>query len=109
MGDTFFERRRDGLHANQFVESGINYAHIIRKDVIALSDELTEIKTGQGGRIRVGVIMGGVPTILKDAVNKLCAVNKDIVVEIHESTSNTLLGMLNSDKRPEKRRVGKGC
>src|SRR3546814_20485139 len=42
--------------------------------------------------------MGGVPTILKDAVNKLCAVNKDIVVEIHESTSTTMLGMLNSDK-----------
>src|SRR3546814_10620006 len=79
LGDTLFERRRDGLYANQFGECAINYAHIIRKDVIALSDELTEIKTGQGGRIRVGVIMGGVPTILKDAVNKLCAVNKDIV------------------------------
>src|SRR3546814_7930719 len=65
LGDTLFERRRDGLYANQFGECAINYAHIIRKDVIALSDELTEIKTGQGGRIRVGVIMGGVPTILK--------------------------------------------
>src|SRR3546814_12176031 len=79
--------------------------------------------------------MGGVPTILKDAVNKVCGVNKDIVVEIHESTSATMLGMLNSDKldivigrtsvsqhadnydyvhlaeedRSEERRVGKEC
>src|SRR3546814_11231489 len=52
LGDTLFERRRDGLYANQFGECAINYAHLIRKDVIALSYELTEITTGQGGRIR---------------------------------------------------------
>lgn len=98
LGDMLFERRRDGLYANQFGECAINYAHIIRKDIIALSDELREIKTGQGGRIRVGVIMGGVPKVLKDAINKVCGLNKDIVVEIHESTSATMLGMLNSDK-----------
>ncbi|MGB3291325.1 MAG: LysR family transcriptional regulator [Burkholderiaceae bacterium] len=98
LGDALFERRRDGLYANQFGECAINYAHIIRKDVIALSDELKEIKTGQGGRIRVGVIMGGVPKVLKDAIDAVCGRNPDIVIEIHEDTSAAMLGMLHSDK-----------
>ncbi|MEO6983947.1 MAG: LysR family transcriptional regulator [Paralcaligenes sp.] len=98
LGDRLFERRRDGLYANQFGECAINYAHAIRKDVIALADELTEIKTGHGGKIRVGVIMGGVPKILKSAINTVCDANKEIVIEIYESTSTNMLGMLNSDK-----------
>lgn len=98
LGSKLFERRRDGLYANRFGECAINYAHIIRKDVIALSDELTEIKTGHGGKVRVGVIMGGVPKILKDSINRVCNVNKDIVIEIHEDTSTIMLAMLNNDR-----------
>ncbi|UHL63872.1 LysR family transcriptional regulator [Paralcaligenes sp. KSB-10] len=98
LGDKLFERRRDGLYANRFGECAINYAHVIRKDITALSDELAEIKTGSGGKIRVGVIMGGVPKVLKDSINHVCGMNKDIVVEIYENTSAIMLAMLNSDK-----------
>ncbi|MEO6959119.1 MAG: LysR family transcriptional regulator [Burkholderiaceae bacterium] len=98
LGNKLFERRRDGLYANRFGECAINYAHIIRKDVLALSDELVEIKTGRGGKIRVGVIMGGVPKVLKDAINRICSVNEDIVIEIYENTSTIMLAMLNNDR-----------
>jgi DNA-binding transcriptional LysR family regulator len=98
LGDPLFERRRDGLYPNRLGECAINYAHVIHRDVIALSDELDEIRHGRGGKVRVGVIMGGVPTVLKDSIAQVCAENPGIVIEVHENTSAIMLSMLNSDK-----------
>ena len=97
LGAVLFERRRDGLHPNLLGECAIAYAQVIRKDINAMCDELAELQTGQGGKVRLGAIMGALPLVMA-TLTDMVRLNAELSVEVCEDTSARMLNMLESDQ-----------
>lgn len=94
MGGPLFERSRVGIVPNELGRCVIRYAWLLRADVDAMVQEVSNIRLGRGGRLSVGAIMGAVPKVLTDAIQRLRAEDQDISIEIVEDTSARLLHML---------------
>ena len=68
-----FERSKSGIVPNQLGQCVIRYARLLRTDLGALCQEIAEIRSGRGGRIAVGAIMGAIPGLLVPTINWLHA------------------------------------
>jgi len=97
FGMPLFERQPKGLVANEMGRCMIRYARLIYSDVEHLHEDMLSIMQGQGGRLSVGVIMGGVP-LLARALTELRLTQPQLSVELVENTSATLLGLLDQGR-----------
>ncbi|MGG7650025.1 LysR family transcriptional regulator [Pseudomonas sp. ES4] len=93
FGMPLFERQPKGLVANEMGRCMIRYARLIYSDVEHLHDDMLSIMQGHGGRLSVGVIMGGVP-LLTRALTELRLKQPQLALEVVEDTSANLLGLL---------------
>lgn len=89
-----FERTRAGLVPNQFGHCVIRYARLMATDLGALCEEMAQLRSGRGGRLAVGAVMGAVPEILVPAVDRLQRGHPELSIEIVEDTSAHLLALL---------------
>lgn len=89
-----FERNKAGLLPNQFGHCVIRYARLMATDLGALCDELAQIRSGRGGRLAVGAVMGAVPELVVPAVDVLQRQHPELSVDIVEDTSVHMLGLL---------------
>lgn len=89
-----FERTKAGLIPNQFGHCVIRYARLMATDLGSLCDEIARIRSGQGGRLAVGAVMGAVPELVVPAVNALHQDYPELSIDIVEDTSVHLLEML---------------
>lgn len=94
LGGTLFERSRSGIVPNALGRCVIRYAFLLRADVDAMWQEVSDIRQGHSGRLSVGAIMGAVPTVLTEAVAKLREAEPEVSIEIVEDTSQRLLQLL---------------
>jgi DNA-binding transcriptional LysR family regulator len=89
-----FERAKSGLIPNQFGRCVIRYARVLATDLTSLCQEVAEIRSGTGGRLAVGAIMGAVPKVVAPIVNELHASHPGLSIEIVEDTSVRMLTLL---------------
>lgn len=94
LGGTLFERSRVGIVPNALGRCVIRYAWLLRADVDAMWQEVSDIRLGHSGRLSVGAIMGAVPRTLTDAIARLREEEPEISIEIVEDTSQRLLQLL---------------
>lgn len=97
LGVALFERSPKGLTPNDLGRCVIRYARLIHTDLAHLREEMLGILQGQGGRLAVGCIMGGVPLLLR-ALTCLRAKQPELSVEIIEDTSARLLPLVDQGR-----------
>ena len=89
-----FERTKAGLIPNPFGHCVIRYARLMATDLGSLCDEIAQIRSGRGGRLAIGAVMGAVPALVVPAVNVLHQSYPELSIDIVEDTSVHLLGLL---------------
>jgi DNA-binding transcriptional LysR family regulator len=86
-----FERSKSGLIPNQFGHCVIRYARLLATDLSALCDDISEIRSGRGGRLAIGAIMGAIPEIVVPVLDELHASQRNLSIEVIEDTSAKML------------------
>lgn len=97
LGVTLFERTPKGLEPNDLGRCVIRYARLIHTDLAHLREDMLGILQGEGGRLSVGIIMGGVPLLLR-ALQRLREKQPQLAVEIIEDTSARLLPLVSQGR-----------
>jgi DNA-binding transcriptional LysR family regulator len=93
-----FERAKSGLIPNQLGHCVIRYARLLATDLTALCQDVADIRSGTGGRLAVGAIMGAVPDVLVPVLNDLQASYPALSMEIVEDTSAQMLVLLDDGR-----------
>jgi DNA-binding transcriptional LysR family regulator len=93
-----FERAKKGLVPNQFGFCVIRYARLLAADLTSLCQEVADIRSGTGGRLAVGAIMGSVPDLVVPILSELQARNPGLSIEIVEDTSARMLALLDEGR-----------
>ncbi|MCG5072085.1 LysR family transcriptional regulator [Paraburkholderia tagetis] len=86
-----FERSKNGMIPNQFGHCVIRHARLLTMDLSALCDDISEIRSGRGGRLAIGSIMGAIPEIVVPVLDELHASQQNLSVEVVEDTSAKML------------------
>lgn len=93
-----FERSKSGIVPNALGQCVIRYARLLRTDLGALCQEIAEIRSGGGGRIAVGAIMGAIPGLVTRAINWLHTSQPNLSIELVEGSSPSLLSLLDEGR-----------
>lgn len=93
-----FERSKSGIVPNQLGQCVIRYARLMRTDLGSLCQEIAEIRSGRGGRIAVGAIMGAIPDLIVPTINWLHARQPNLSIELVEGGSDHLLHLLDQGR-----------
>ncbi|WP_042338019.1 LysR family transcriptional regulator [Paraburkholderia ferrariae] len=86
-----FERSKNGMIPNQFGHCVIRYARLMATDLSALCDDISEIRSGRGGRLAIGAIMGAIPEVVVPVIDELHASQRNLSIEVIEDTSAKML------------------
>ena len=97
FGTPLFTRTSQGLVANDLGRCVIRYARLIHNDLVHMRNEMMGVFHGAGGYVSTGAIMGAVPYVTQ-TVAALRRKQPDLSVEIIESTSANLLGLLDEGR-----------
>jgi DNA-binding transcriptional LysR family regulator len=76
----------------------IRYARLMAADLTALCQDVAEIRSGRGGRLAVGAIMGAIPACVVPALNQLHARQPGLSIEVVEDTSARMLQQLDDGR-----------
>ncbi|WP_144141232.1 LysR family transcriptional regulator [Paraburkholderia sp. BCC1884] len=93
-----FERSKSGMIPNQLGHCVIRYARLVTTDLAALCQDVAEIRSGRGGRLAIGAIMGAIPECVVPALNRLHAAQPDLSIEVVEDTSARMLQQLDDGR-----------
>jgi DNA-binding transcriptional LysR family regulator len=93
-----FERSKNGMIANPLGHCVIRYARLMATDLTSLCQEVAEIRSGRGGRLAIGTIMGAIPERVVPALHALHAVQPDLSIEVAEDTSARMLLQLDEGR-----------
>ena len=93
-----FERSKSGMIPNQLGHCVIRYARLVATDLTALCQDVAEIRSGRGGRLAVGAIMGAIPACVVPALNRLHAGQPNLSIEVVEDTSARMLPQLDDGR-----------
>ncbi|MGF6770325.1 DNA-binding transcriptional LysR family regulator [Paraburkholderia sp. GAS199] len=93
-----FERSKTGMIANPLGHCVIRYARLLATDLTSLCQEVAEIRSGRGGRLAIGAIMGAIPECVVPALNALHAGQPDLSIEVMEDTSARMLLQLDEGR-----------
>lgn len=98
LGESIFERSKQGMMPNPFGRCVIRYARLLTSDISALCREVADIRSGTGGRLAIGAIMGAIPTCVVPAVEGMQRRYPGLSVEIVEDTSANMLPLLDDGR-----------
>ncbi|TDN63780.1 DNA-binding transcriptional LysR family regulator [Paraburkholderia sp. BL10I2N1] len=93
-----FERAKSGLIPNQFGHCVIRYARLLATDLTSLCQDLAEIRSGKGGRLAIGTIMGAIPDVVVPILDELHRSQLNLSIEIVEDTSARMLMLLDEGR-----------
>jgi DNA-binding transcriptional LysR family regulator len=93
-----FERTKSGMIPNQLGHCVIRYARLLATDLASLCDDIADIRSGRGGRLAIGTIMGAVPDVLVPILNWLHTRQPNLAVEVVEDTSLRMLALLDDGR-----------
>ena len=95
---TLFERHSRGMRPTPYGEVMIRYARGVLHDFEHAEDEITALERGAAGLVRVGSVMGPVPTLLKRSLSAFKAANPRVRLSILVDTSDLLIpGLVRGD------------
>jgi DNA-binding transcriptional LysR family regulator len=93
-----FERHSRGMRPTPYGEVMIRYARGVLHDFEHAEDEITALGRGAAGLVRVGTVMGPMPTLLKRSVSAFKAANPRVRLSILVDTSDLLIpGLVRGD------------
>jgi DNA-binding transcriptional LysR family regulator len=98
LGAVLFDRTSQGLVPTPLGETAIRYAQLVFTDLELLHDELTVLKSGAVGRVRLGSMPALTTDIVADALVRLKRDRPKIDVEVREGTSNHLVQAMENDQ-----------
>ena len=98
FGAPLFERSKSGMIPNQLGHCVIRHARLVTTDLTALCQDVAEIRSGRGGRLAVGAIMGAIAQCVIPALNRLHAGYPKLSIEVVEDTSAHLLAQLDDGR-----------
>jgi DNA-binding transcriptional LysR family regulator len=93
-----FERSKSGMLPNQLGHCIIRYARLLATDLSALCQDIAEIRSGKGGRLAIGTIMGAIPDVVVPILNWLHSRQPNLSIEVIEDTSRRMLSMLDDGR-----------
>ncbi|MDF3838330.1 LysR family transcriptional regulator [Cupriavidus basilensis] len=93
-----FARSKTGMRPNPFGHCVIRYARLMATDLTALCQDMAEIRSGQGGHLAIGSIMGAVPEVLVPALEAMQTAQPNLSIEIVEDTSLRMLALLDDGR-----------
>lgn len=93
-----FERSKNGMIPNQLGHCVIRYARLLATDLTSLCQDVAEIRSGRGGRLVIGAIMGAIPERVVPALNELHAGQPNLSIEVVEDTSARMLLQLDEGR-----------
>lgn len=96
FGTSLFLRSTQGLAPNELGRSAIRHARLMHASLSHMRDELDAISRGQGRRIAVGTIAGGLAAVLADALLDFRQAMPEVNIDLFEDTSANLLERLQS-------------
>jgi DNA-binding transcriptional LysR family regulator len=76
----------------------IRYARLVATDLTALCQDVAEIRSGRGGRLAIGAIMGAIPECVVPALHELHAAQPGLSIEVVEDTSARMLPQLDEGR-----------
>ena len=89
-----FERLARGMEPTPYGEVLIRYAQSVLHDFEHAEAEIAELAKGAAGLVRVGSVMGPVPTLLTRALTAFKKANPRVRLSLEVGTSDTLLPAL---------------
>nr|WP_314579335.1 LysR family transcriptional regulator [uncultured Pseudomonas sp.] len=94
LGVQLFERLPRGMQPTLFGEVMIRYAQGALHEFEYAEAQIAELARGAAGMVRIGTVMGPVPTLLTRGVLAFKAIHPKVRVAIEVGTSDTLLPAL---------------
>jgi DNA-binding transcriptional LysR family regulator len=91
LGVELFERHPRGMIPTKYGEAMIRYARGVLHDFEHATLEIAALASGAAGVLRIGSVMGAVPTILTDTLTKFQASNPNVCITIVVDTSDILV------------------
>lgn len=89
-----FERSKTGMLPNQFGHVVIRHARLLTADLGNLCQDIADIRSGKGGRLAIGCIMGAVPDVVVPILNWLHTRQPNLAIDVVEDTSRRMLSLL---------------
>jgi DNA-binding transcriptional LysR family regulator len=94
LGVNLFDRKPRGMIPTTFGEAMIRYARGVLHDFDHALNEIDALASGSSGLVRIGSVMGAVPTILADTLNHFHESNPNVRLSILVETSDLLVPAL---------------
>jgi DNA-binding transcriptional LysR family regulator len=94
LGVELFERHPRGMVPTTYGEAMIRYAKGVMHDFAHATQEIAALASGASGLLRIGSVMGAVPTILTDTLNRFNESNPNVRLTILVETSDLLVPAL---------------
>jgi DNA-binding transcriptional LysR family regulator len=94
LGVSLFDRKPRGMLPTAFGEAMIRYARGVLHDFGHAIEEIDALASGASGLLRVGSVMGAVPALLTDALNRFHESNPKVKLSILVETSDLLVPAL---------------
>jgi DNA-binding transcriptional LysR family regulator len=94
LDTVLFERHARGMRPTPSGEVMIRYARGVRHDFDHALDEITALARGASGLVRIGSVMGPVPTLLTRAISAFKAANPQVRLSLQVDTSDLLVPAL---------------
>jgi DNA-binding transcriptional LysR family regulator len=94
LGCVLFERHARGMRPTPSGEVMIRYARGVRHDLEHAQAEISALGRGAAGLVRVGSVMGPVPTLLTRCISAFKAANPRVRLSIQVDTSDLLMPAL---------------
>jgi len=94
LGVVLFERHARGMRPTPYGEVMIRYARGVLHDFDRAGDEMRALASGSSGLVRVGSVMGGVPTILTQTLSRFKGSHPNVRMSIQVDTSDLLIPAL---------------
>jgi DNA-binding transcriptional LysR family regulator len=94
LGVALFERQPRGMVPNKFGEAMIRYARGSLHDFEHATQEIAALASGAAGLLRIGSVMGAVPTILTDTLSQFRNSHPNVCLTVLVETSDLLVPAL---------------
>jgi DNA-binding transcriptional LysR family regulator len=94
LGVELFERHARGMVPTTYGDAMIRYARGVLHDFDHAAQEIAALASGAAGLLRIGTVMGAVPTILTDTLNRFHESNPQVRLTILVETSDLLVPAL---------------
>jgi DNA-binding transcriptional LysR family regulator len=94
LGVSLFERKPRGMLPTAFGEAMIRYARGVLHDFEHAIDEIDALASGASGLLRIGSVMGAVPTLLTDTLDRFHESNPNVRLSLLVETSDLLVPAL---------------